>query len=696
MSKKILLADDSITIHKVISITFADEDFDLKIVSDGDSAVAEAREFVPDLVMADVSMPGKSGYEVCESIKRDPRLSHTPVLILAGTFEPIDTEELQRVGADDCIVKPFESQELIEKVHNLLEKNTAPHSAVDGEVEETGLDLGEIEMPVVEDLVPESPEAWDERDFIIAETVEEKSQPLELSADDATGGVTAEEITEEIAEEPEKEELRKIVAEEFEELDLGGGDVETVEELEEIMEVEDLWEEDDADASAGESEEEPLAVESELAAKPGAFDDGEAVEALLSEPDSGADVEESPQQAEEPEEIPTLDIEGEADLTSDEAALSPPWLGDVTEEDGVDHSEVDVESDEGVAEEAPQGDLTGGLEPVMSDESAEEESEEKTVAPFEEDSDESTFQQDEVEDAEEVDEGGDVEGGVSFDIPPSELEDSEESVTFEVTAPELEPEESCEPQPFETAASEDGAQPEISEPFEIPEPEVAEELGVEVVEEAPEAPLEEVEGDVGEESEPEGEVASEMETPESPIGFEAVAPSGDEDESPLDVEAEEGLSCAVVETEPEAAHEEFEEDFAEEEPAIIPEPDIEPEKGEEEAGESLSYETVESEAQPEAEGLAEDGIDEESAPISEPVIEQEEPERGEDEDEAEEVAPPETLAAHVMDKEKLEEIVARVARSVLEEVAWEVVPEMVAEMVKEEIRKSVEAAAKKE
>ena len=69
MSKKILLADDSITIQKVISITFANEDYDLIIVGDGDTAVAKIKEIKPDLVIADIAMPGKTGYEVCEIIK---------------------------------------------------------------------------------------------------------------------------------------------------------------------------------------------------------------------------------------------------------------------------------------------------------------------------------------------------------------------------------------------------------------------------------------------------------------------------------------------------------------------------------------------------------------------------------------------------------------------------------------------------
>ncbi|MBI5455145.1 MAG: response regulator [Deltaproteobacteria bacterium] len=122
MPKKILLADDSITIQKVISITFAAESYDLTIVGDGDSAVKKAREIAPDLIMADVAMPGKTGYEVCEAVKKDPQLKNTPVLLLAGTFEPLNKDEALRAGADDSIVKPFESQELLDKVKDLLDK----------------------------------------------------------------------------------------------------------------------------------------------------------------------------------------------------------------------------------------------------------------------------------------------------------------------------------------------------------------------------------------------------------------------------------------------------------------------------------------------------------------------------------------------------------------------------------------------
>ncbi len=125
MPKKILLADDSITIQKVISITLGGEDCDLTIVGDGESAVKKAMELKPDIVLADISMPGKNGYEVCEAIKKDPSLSHISVMLLAGTFEPLNKDEAARVGADGSIVKPFESQELIAKVNNLIDATMA-------------------------------------------------------------------------------------------------------------------------------------------------------------------------------------------------------------------------------------------------------------------------------------------------------------------------------------------------------------------------------------------------------------------------------------------------------------------------------------------------------------------------------------------------------------------------------------------
>ncbi len=120
MPRKVLVADDSVTIQKVVGITFAAEDVTLSFVDNGDEAIELARQIKPDLIIADVLMPRKSGYEVCEAIKQDPELCHVPVLLLTGTFEPFDAERSRRVGADGTITKPFESHTLIRQVNELL------------------------------------------------------------------------------------------------------------------------------------------------------------------------------------------------------------------------------------------------------------------------------------------------------------------------------------------------------------------------------------------------------------------------------------------------------------------------------------------------------------------------------------------------------------------------------------------------
>lgn len=121
MGTKLLLADDSITIQKVVGIIFANEDFDLTVVDNGVSALEKAREQMPDLMLVDALMPGKNGYEVCQEIRSDASLKNTPLLLMIGAFEPFDEDKAHQCGADDVISKPFESQQLVEKVKALLD-----------------------------------------------------------------------------------------------------------------------------------------------------------------------------------------------------------------------------------------------------------------------------------------------------------------------------------------------------------------------------------------------------------------------------------------------------------------------------------------------------------------------------------------------------------------------------------------------
>src|SRR4051794_26665315 len=120
MSHKLLLADDSVTIQRVIELTFADEDVQVIAVGDGQKAIASIQTDRPDIVLADVGMPERDGYEVAAFIKGSPELAHIPVLLLTGAFEPIDDARARAVGCDGVLVKPFEPQMVINRVKDLL------------------------------------------------------------------------------------------------------------------------------------------------------------------------------------------------------------------------------------------------------------------------------------------------------------------------------------------------------------------------------------------------------------------------------------------------------------------------------------------------------------------------------------------------------------------------------------------------
>jgi CheY-like chemotaxis protein len=119
--RKLLLADDSITIQKVVDLTFADEGVSVVCVDNGREAIEWLQQFTPDIVLADVFMPQVSGYEVCRYIKQSEKLKHIPVMLLVGSFEPFDEEEARRVGANETLTKPFQSiRRLIDRVGHLV------------------------------------------------------------------------------------------------------------------------------------------------------------------------------------------------------------------------------------------------------------------------------------------------------------------------------------------------------------------------------------------------------------------------------------------------------------------------------------------------------------------------------------------------------------------------------------------------
>ena len=119
---KLLLADDSPTTQKVVQLTFADEGIDVVVADDGDTAMELYTHHKPDIVLADINIPGLNGYEVCEAIRKRADNGSTPVILLAGSFEPFDVQKAHSVGASDYLTKPFASiRRLVATVTALLD-----------------------------------------------------------------------------------------------------------------------------------------------------------------------------------------------------------------------------------------------------------------------------------------------------------------------------------------------------------------------------------------------------------------------------------------------------------------------------------------------------------------------------------------------------------------------------------------------
>ena len=151
--RKLLLADDSVTIQKVIDLTFADEGVQVVAFGNGREAIENIEEIAPDVVLADVFMPLMNGYEVCRYIKENEKLKHIPVMLLVGSFEPFDEAEARRVGADDTLTKPFQSiRRLIDKVGALVSSKPADELPTRQADEVPTAELPKTEEPAVEEV----------------------------------------------------------------------------------------------------------------------------------------------------------------------------------------------------------------------------------------------------------------------------------------------------------------------------------------------------------------------------------------------------------------------------------------------------------------------------------------------------------------------------------------------------------------
>jgi two-component system, OmpR family, alkaline phosphatase synthesis response regulator PhoP len=120
MNKKILIADDEQNIVISLEFLMKREGFEVSVANDGEEALARIRSDTPDLVLLDVMMPRKTGFEVCQEVKSDPALQAVKILMLTAKGRDTEVAKGLAMGADAYMTKPFSTRELVAKVKSLL------------------------------------------------------------------------------------------------------------------------------------------------------------------------------------------------------------------------------------------------------------------------------------------------------------------------------------------------------------------------------------------------------------------------------------------------------------------------------------------------------------------------------------------------------------------------------------------------
>ncbi len=217
MTSRLLVADDSITIQKIMSMAFEIEDVEVEGIGNGQEAFDRISQFNPDIVLADVDMPGLDGFELSAKIKESPETSAIKVLLLASDFEEFDEQRYQECGADNHISKPFKSDDIVAMVKSLLQTSSGDEGAVmlsgadlvEEEPQEEEPSLEEL-LEAVEKLSTEGGEFSSSDDEVSAEALE---QPL--SVEDETTELTDEELIEpmELSQSPDSPEPVELSAE---------------------------------------------------------------------------------------------------------------------------------------------------------------------------------------------------------------------------------------------------------------------------------------------------------------------------------------------------------------------------------------------------------------------------------------------------------------------------------------------------
>jgi len=123
MNNRVLLVEDDPVLTRVLLDNLTYDAFDVRTVSNGTAAEAVAREFVPDLVLLDINLPGRSGFELCAAWRQR---SQVPIILLTANRHKADNVRGLELGADDCITKPFDFEELLARIHAVLRRARPP------------------------------------------------------------------------------------------------------------------------------------------------------------------------------------------------------------------------------------------------------------------------------------------------------------------------------------------------------------------------------------------------------------------------------------------------------------------------------------------------------------------------------------------------------------------------------------------
>jgi DNA-binding response OmpR family regulator len=183
---KVLLADDSATMQKVVDLVLREQGYEVVSANNGQEAMTHISATPPPaLVLAYIKLPGLDGYKLCQQIKTSPATQGIPVILLAGAFDPVDESMKAKVGANDTLVKPFQAEELLKKIQALIGSAAPEAAAAAGgdeimfEGEDAGMSFAGV-AEAEETVVMEPAEA----EAVMAEAVE--AEPVEAAAVDET------------------------------------------------------------------------------------------------------------------------------------------------------------------------------------------------------------------------------------------------------------------------------------------------------------------------------------------------------------------------------------------------------------------------------------------------------------------------------------------------------------------------------